>query len=148
MRNQIKSFLYRLKPNFLFDELNRSKLVLKYKALKIGRFCSVQNSILSHNNVISNYVDIINSQVGKYTYIGPNTKIINSKIGSFCSIAADVNINLGKHPVHNAYVSTHPLFYLNRPYNNWNLVEEDQFVEFEQVLIGNDVWIEIGRAHV
>lgn len=50
-----------------------------------------------------------NLQIGAYTYIGYNCLIGSSKIGRFCSIAPNVTIGLGEHPIDK--FSTHPIFY-------------------------------------
>jgi len=49
------------------------------------------------------------SSVASYTYIGCNTHITNSNIGSYCSIANNVSIGQGEHPLDN--VSTSSIFY-------------------------------------
>ena len=78
------------------------------------------------------------SNIGKYTYINNNCWIINSNIGCFCSIASNVMIGGGKHPLN--FVSTSPIFYTetNVFKKCFNKIE---FQEYETTVIGNDVWI-------
>jgi acetyltransferase-like isoleucine patch superfamily enzyme len=72
--------------------------------------------------------------------LGKNCLIQNASIGKFCSIANDVCIGLGKHPLD--YFSTSPLFYRKQNTFKINLIEKDfQFEEYLPVSIGNDVWI-------
>lgn len=78
------------------------------------------------------------SDIGKYTYINNNCWIINSKIGSFCSIAGNVMIGGGKHPLD--FVSTSPVFYSERNILKRSFNKID-FEEYDKTIIGNDVWI-------
>ena len=78
--------------------------------------------------------------VGKYTFINKNTIVDKStkSIGRFCSIAYDVKIGLGNHPLERT--STHPFSYKKK----YGFVEADQLFETEiteSTIIGNDVWI-------
>lgn len=79
--------------------------------------------------------------VGKYTYgyeplcnLGP----LVSHIGAFCSIAKNVNISAGEHPLDLA--STSPAFFLSK----FDLIETDA-VDIKQyrnpIQIDHDVWI-------
>ncbi|MDY0116722.1 MAG: CatB-related O-acetyltransferase [Sulfurimonadaceae bacterium] len=82
-----------------------------------------------------------NVTVGEYSYICSGTSIINTAIGKFCSIAAEVKIGLGKHPV-NEFISTFPAFYAtNNSGCKISFVDEQIYEEFEFITIGNDVWI-------
>lgn len=92
------------------------------KTVKIGRFSR-----------------IIYSDIGRYTYVGPNSVIRNSKIGSFCSISENVKIGYGKHPLN--YVSTSPVFYSKKNPLKRYFFQNKSFNEFEKVIIGNDVLI-------
>jgi len=83
---------------------------------------------------------VLTSFVGKYTYINMYSLIDKNteSIGRFCSIAHNVKIGLGSHPI--KWASTHPFAHKK----SYGLVKED--IEFEKkvtkrCIIGNDVWI-------
>jgi len=66
--------------------------------------------------------------------------MMNCNIGKFCSIAQDVSIGLGKHPL-NDFVSTHPSFYSVHKQCGFSFSDTQYFDEMGNVTIGNDVWI-------
>lgn len=84
--------------------------------------------------------------LGKYSYVGRNC-VLNANIGSFCSIADNVRVVEGEHPLH--YVSTSPVFYSTKGQAVEYFVEKDVYDEVAlletvpkvSVIIGNDVWI-------
>ncbi len=83
---------------------------------------------------------VLTSFVGKYTYINMYSLIDKNteSIGRFCSIAHNVKIGLGSHPV--KWATTHPFAYKK----SYGFVKDDIIFE-EKVtkpcIIGNDVWI-------
>lgn len=101
---------------------------------------------------------VINSHLGEWTEIGPNTKIeetefgdysytsgdneiIYSSIGKFCSIASHVRINPVNHPMWR--VTQHHITYRLVQYE---LADQDDVDFFKwrrehRVTIGHDVWI-------
>lgn len=58
-------------------------------------------SVLFKNSIL------LESTLGRYSYVQANSVVCNAKISAFCSIAANVHIGLAKHPTH--MVSTHPV---------------------------------------
>lgn len=84
---------------------------------------------------------IINhSEIGNYSYVNRNAIIQNTFIGNYCSIANDVNIGLGKHPLNLQSLS--PIFYKKDNTFNIQIVNENiEFEEYERIIIGHDVWI-------
>lgn len=48
-------------------------------------------------------------RIGAYSYFGRRTLVASAKIGRFCSVAPNVTIGLGEHPIE--YISTHPAFF-------------------------------------
>lgn len=90
------------------------------------------------------YIDrlcvIHNSNIGKYSYIGNSSNISYCQIGRYCSIASDVKIGLGIHPIY--FVSTSPIFYSNKNvfHKKWTLENQD-VIENRQAIIGHDVWV-------
>ena len=78
--------------------------------------------------------------IGEYTYIQENCRIQNATIGNYCSIANDVKIGLGKHPLDR--FSTSPIFYSTKnPFGIRLDGQKDDFPEYAPVVIGHDVWI-------
>ena len=113
----------------------------RFRNTIIYKGCSFDQNTIIHRNVhILENCLLNNSEIHSYSYLGKNCLIQNASIGKFCSIANDVSIGLGKHPLD--YFSTSPLLYRRQNKFQINLVEKDlQFEEYLPVSIGNDVWI-------
>lgn len=92
-------------------------------AVFIDRFCNIQQT-----------------KLGKFTYIGYGSTLSHASIGRFCSIASNVKIGLGMHPVNQ--VSTSPVFYSHQNvfHKKWSK-ESSNTPEWLEVTIGHDVWI-------
>jgi acetyltransferase-like isoleucine patch superfamily enzyme len=79
--------------------------------------------------------------VGKYSYgYEPlcSTKSTVSEIGAFCSLAGNIGISFGDHPLD--LISTSPAFFLS----DFGLTEKDRLdlvPAQEKIVIGHDVWI-------
>jgi len=104
---------------------------------------------------------VINSDIGEWVYLGPDTMIIDSTfgdysytdetmiiytdVGKFCSIASHVAINPGNHPMWR--VTQHHMTYRRRQYG---FGEDDQeFFQWRKdhrCSIGHDVWIGHGAT--
>lgn len=117
-----------------------------------------EHRLLSEQPTIDPSATVINSRLGSWTDIGPNTKIeetefgdysytdgdatiIYSTIGRFCSIASHVRINPGNHPMWR--VTQHHLTYRRIRYQFADIDDETIFNwrRSHRVTIGNDVWI-------
>jgi len=108
------------------------------KIIKKLRFSAIKNSEIHKTSKVESGSQVVNSSFGKHTFCGYNCDIYNTEIGSFCSIANNVIIGGGMHPVE--WVSTSPVFYEGRD------SVKAKFSEFKRMpnkktLIGNDVWI-------
>jgi acetyltransferase-like isoleucine patch superfamily enzyme len=113
----------------------------RFKGVIIESGCCIDNktTISAHTRLFNNCI-LNNCEIASYTYIGKNNIIQNSKIGSFCSVANDVLIGIGRHPVH--HFSTSPLFYqINNPLKIKLIDTNLEFQEYLPVQIGHDVWI-------
>jgi acetyltransferase-like isoleucine patch superfamily enzyme len=105
-----------------------------------------KKTILGQGCVLHSKVFAPNSNIGKGTYIGPNSYLHNARIGAFCSIAKNVEILTATHPIEN-FVSIHPAFYSLKKqsgllYTDEQLFKETLFYDDNySVIIGNDVWI-------
>ncbi|MET1249566.1 DapH/DapD/GlmU-related protein [Sporolactobacillus sp. STCC-11] len=113
---------------------------------------------LSEQSTISLSAVIVNSKLGTWTDIGPNTRmedtdfgdysytdgdatIIYATIGKFCSIASHVRINPGNHPMDR--VTQHHLTYRRVRYGLASANDQRVFDwrRAHWVTIGHDVWI-------
>jgi virginiamycin A acetyltransferase len=97
-----------------------------------------ENVIVYGNTMLSN------TDVGDHSYIGGDSILSNCQIGKYCSIASQVYIGLGIHPTRNV-ISTYPGFYSSAALKNksgiCSFYTDVSRKEYEQVCIGNDVWI-------
>jgi acetyltransferase-like isoleucine patch superfamily enzyme len=90
-------------------------------------------------HILSNTI-VNNSTIESYSYVGKNCIIQNTQISKFCSIANDVCIGLGSHPLTN--FSTSPIFYRKKNPFDLDFIDENlDFEEYKQISIGPDVWI-------
>lgn len=114
---------------------------IKYRNCIIDKGCFINQKSTIHPNVhILENCAINNSEINSFTYLGKNCQVQNTSIGKFCSIANNVLIGLGNHPLD--MFSTSPLFYRKKNTFSLNLVQQDlNFEEYKPIHIGNDVWI-------
>ena len=112
-------FLFRFNYNFL------GKIVIKSNI---------------EDYVVLNYPCFISDcRISSYTYIASNSNISNTKIGKFCSIGKNFSCGLGIHPING--ISTSPMFYSIKKQNGFSLVDHNKVKEFDNIIIGNDVFI-------
>lgn len=113
----------------------------RFKGTIIDKGCCIDSKSSVDKNVhLPENCVINNSVIHSYTYLGKNCLVQNTTIGKFCSIANDVLIGLGNHPID--LFSTSPLFYRKKNTLNINLVHQDlEFKEYKPIEIGHDVWI-------
>lgn len=114
---------------------------IRFKGAQIDAGCCIdgRSEIAPNTHVLSNCI-IVNCKIEPFTYIGKNCLVQNTTIGRFCSIANDVFIGLGKHPID--LVSTSTLFYRVRNTLKIQLIDKDNdFEEYADISIGHDVWI-------
>jgi phosphonate metabolism protein (transferase hexapeptide repeat family) len=80
------------------------------------------------------------SSLGDYSYVMQRCQIVGSHIGKFCSIASDVRLNPGNHPLER--VTSHHMTYRAALFG---LGEDDEdffaWREANPVRLGHDVWI-------
>jgi acetyltransferase-like isoleucine patch superfamily enzyme len=113
----------------------------RFKSAIIEKRCSFDSKSVIHPNVhlLENCI-INNSEIHSYTYLGKNCLVQNTSIGKFCSIANDVLIGLGNHPLE--LLSTSPIFYRRNNPLQIDLIKKDlDIVEYKPINIGNDVWV-------
>lgn len=81
---------------------------------------------------------VVKSSMSDYSYIGEHTSVLFAKIGKYTSISNYCAIGGGNHPVN--WVSMSPVFnsskgIIKKKFSN------NEFAPFQQIIIGNDVWI-------
>lgn len=100
-------------------------------------------------------VQLLNPQLGKYSYIGDGSVIAdkNTVVGKYCSIASNVTLGTGSHPKN--FLSTHPFQYFNFDNGDTNnkgfvvQIPPSNLVKFDYSKpchIGNDVWIGVNSV--
>ena len=89
-----------------------------------------------------NPVNRLKCSVGKYTYSSKSIEVQHpdTTIGKFCSIAANVMIGPGEHPLD--YLSSSPCFYTGM--FGWKNRKCNFKIVADPCKIGNDVWIGYG----
>lgn len=117
----------------------------RYYIRLVNPSCTIRSASLSKNVHFEKGVTIETGshvqadKIGKYTYINKYCLIEkNTILGRFCSIAYNVKIGLGSHPVD--WVSTHQFAYDPK----YKFVKESRQFENKEktkTVIGNDVWI-------
>lgn len=112
-----------------------SKLILKLQIPAILR------SEIHSNSIICAKSHVVNSKIGKYSYIGYNCNIYNVEIGNFCSIAERCFLGGAQHPIE--FVSTSPVFHEGKNILKKNFSEHN-IKERKKIVIGSDVWIGSG----
>jgi chloramphenicol O-acetyltransferase type B len=119
--------------NLISHKLQREKF-------KFSPFTVTDNSSTFGDYVNLAKVDVRQSEIGNFSYVSNGTKINRTKVGKFCSIGPRCLIGgLGKHPTN--LISTHPVFYSQLKQASISFANKQYFEEFEETVIGNDVWI-------
>lgn len=98
----------------------------------------IRNSEISKKSKVCTGARINNSQLEKYSFVGPFSLVNYAKIGSFCSIAENVTIGPAEHPIHE--LSTSPIFLEGENCMRKNLLKK-KYNPYKKTIIGNDVWI-------
>lgn len=101
---------------------------------------SDRKSELEGGNILSKRVEVINSSLGRFSYLNFGTVVSNCDIGRFTCVGPEVIIGgLGQHP--RSRRSIHRMFY-SKSKDIWHeYCSSENFSESERVRIGNDVWI-------
>ena len=109
------------------------------KLIKKIRGSSIVNSKIHKTSKIESGSHIVNTTFDKYSFCGYDCEIINCEIGSFCSIASNVKIGGGRHPME--WVSMLPVFYEGRDSSVKAKFSEHKRDPVQKIIIGHDVWI-------
>jgi acetyltransferase-like isoleucine patch superfamily enzyme len=108
------------------------------KILKKLRGSSIINSKIHKTSKVESGSHIVNSTFDRHSFCGYDCEIINCDIGSFCSIANNVIIGGGRHPME--WVSMSPVFYEGRDSVKVKFSSHKRETP-KRTSIGHDVWI-------
>lgn len=128
-----------LKDQIIFSLIHRHQL-----AKRVAGFSASARSYASKNcsfegfNRLLGKSQLSDTKLGLMSYVS-SARISNAEIGRFCSIGFESLIGLGSHP--SRYLSTHPAFYSVGAQSGLSFVSATSFSEYEQISIGNDVWV-------
>jgi acetyltransferase-like isoleucine patch superfamily enzyme len=103
----------------------------------IGNDCIVNNSILLEYSRLKRNVEFRDSQLGEYSYVSSGSFVVNTEIDKFTSIGPSCFIGLWEH---NTDVSTHS-FYLYETSGFFVKGYENYKRDHIKTFIGSDVWI-------
>lgn len=101
----------------------------------------VVRSTLGRYTEVGARTKFVESALGDYSYIVNDGDVVYTTIGKFCSIAAQVRINPGNHPMHRASQS-HFTYRASAYFDD--VEDESGFFDWRRahpVRIGHDVWI-------
>ena len=108
------------------------------KLIQNMQIAQIHNSKIDKTAKVYSQCQVVNSTIGRYSYVTRGTDVLYCDIGSFCSISGGCVIGGPSHPVE--WVSTSPVFegcssalkkkFAKIPYN-----------PYKTTTIGNDVWI-------
>ena len=112
----------------------------------IHRGAVVTGSRLGRYTEVGRGTSVVESTMDDYSYVAENSDVTGAAIGKFCSIAAQVRINPGNHPVERASQS-HFTYRASRYFPGE--ADEAGFFAWRRshaVAIGHDVWIGHGAV--
>lgn len=108
------------------------------KFLKKIRLVSIRNSFIHKTSKVESGTTFYGSYMDKCSFCGYDCEILDAKIGKFCSIANNVSIGSGEHPLD--WVGMSPVFYAGKDSVNIKYSEYERNIH-KKTIIGNDVWI-------
>lgn len=106
--------------------------------MKKIRGSSIRNSKFGFDCKIEAGSSLVNVSMDRHSFCGYDCEIYNADIGAFCSIANEVVIGGGSHPM--SWVSTSPVFYSGRDSVKTKYSQHERTTPLN-VVIGHDVWI-------
>ena len=96
-------------------------------------------STISKKARVYGHVQVNNSTMGDYSYVGRDSRLIHADIGKFCSIAGEVKVGMGTHTLDT--ISTSSIFTEKNNGTKHSWVNMSVVNPFKRVRVGNDVWI-------
>jgi acetyltransferase-like isoleucine patch superfamily enzyme len=109
-----------------------------YPHVGFGRNVLVDGKCTFEDNVhIGPDCTVLESNMGRFSFLAFRDWVRNTTIGRFCSIGPNVMIGIGRHPARD-FVSSHPALY-SKHYKG--ALAHHDFAEHLPVEIGSDVWV-------
>ena len=106
----------------------------------VSLFSKIDNlSCISRKAKVYGRVQVSNSTMDDYSYVGRDARIIYSDIGKFCSIAGEAKVGMGTHTLDK--ISTSPVFTESNNATKHRWVDYSTENPYRRVKVGNDVWI-------
>ena len=105
---------------------------------KILKLNAIKDCKIHNKAQLCYRIHMVNSTLGRYSYVAENCSILYTDIGAFCSIAENCSIGGPSHSVRS--VSTSPVFVKGRNIFHKNFAQQE-FESYSKTSIGNDVWI-------
>lgn len=145
-KKKLKSFALNLYEFFKRKQLNL------HKNIDIGKSVKIRSAVISPYVRIGDFCNVRGGSFDSYSYMGNNCELPQTKIGKFCSIANNVLLAAGNHPLD--YLSTSPYTYsdIDWTFSKKNAYDKGLFYTSSDKRficeIGNDVWIATGAILV
>ena len=108
------------------------------KLIQFIHLPQIHNSDIDKTSKVRFNSLVVESKIGKYSYVAERTSVIHTDIGAFSSIAYDCLIGGASHPV--KWISTSPVFHDAKSVLKKKFSRHPYEV-YERTVIGNDVWI-------
>jgi len=108
------------------------------KILKKLHIPAIKRSKIHDTSKVGSFSNLLNVNIGKYSYIGNFSTIIYADIGNYCSVADNVVIGGASHPID--WISTSPVFYSGKNIMNKHF-SSLPYQPYKRTIIKNDVWI-------
>ena len=96
-------------------------------------------SVISKKARIGRKCKVLQSSIGKYSYLGRGSSLIHAEVGNFCSISGNVLVGMGHHTINN--LSTSPIFTECHNGTGHSWTTQSSINPYNKVIVGNDVWI-------
>lgn len=96
-------------------------------------------SVISRMAKVYGRVQVTDSTIGDYSYVGRDSRVIHADIGKYCSIGSECKVGMGTHTLDK--LSTSPIFTEKRNGTGHSWVQTGLVNPFKPVKVGNDVWI-------
>ncbi len=113
------------------------------KLFKKLRFCSLSNSIVHRTSKVESGSSLDYVVMDRHSFCGYNCSIYYCNIGAFTSIANNVVIGSGEHPMN--WIGMSPVFYKGRDSIKFKISKFERPIP-ATTIVGNDVWIGINSV--
>lgn len=139
-----------MKIQFVLDEIRYALNWMYYRIrgkrynIIVGKKVRIhKETSFEGKNRVGEYTNVALSRLGRGSYLGKNCRLTRCDIGRYTSIADEVSLVAGKHPMHE-YISTSPMFYSQVYGGGWSYVKQEYFSPYKFVDVGNRWSVKIG----